>query len=385
MIKQQRRAPKSHLFLYLFVIVALSAALWYGRSRAAPAVLPHIHSIFPEASSVEQLNGLYTALAEDQTLLGWAATGTAPGFGGPLLVTVGVAPSGDLAGASVLEHKETPMFFHLVRAPDYFASLEGRSFDSLDYRYDGVTGATLSGKALAASVKDGVSHIASDKFDVQLPATEQPFEFGLLELVIIALLAAGVKAQYLGRSVREILRWATQVSGLLIIGFWENSPITLAKITTLLSGYFPDLRSNLALYLLIAGFVLTLLLLGKDIYCLHLCPFGAAQRFINLIGGKKLALPLWSVRLMNRSRNVIVFVAILLALATAQPVRASYEPFAALFALRGTTLQWVLLFIILTVSLIVRRPWCHFFCPMRSCERVLLDLRQKGLSLRQKR
>ena len=91
---------------------------------------------------------------------------------------------------------------------------------------------------------------------------------------------------------------------------------------------------------------------------------------------------MWSARFLNRSRNVIVLVAILAALATAQPARASYEPFAALFALKGTTLQWFLLLLILIVSLVVRRPWCHFFCPMRSCERVLLDIRQKGLSLK---
>ena len=86
------------------------------------------------------------------------------------------------------------------------------------------------------------------------------------------------------------------------------------------------------------------------------------------------------VRLGDANADALA-VAVAAALASAQPARASYEPFAALFALKGTTLQWFLLFIILIVSLVVRRPWCHFFCPMRTCERVLLDIRQKGTSL----
>jgi polyferredoxin len=84
---------------------------------------------------------------------------------------------------------------------------------------------------------------------------------------------------------------------------------------------------------------------------------------------------------MNQTRNLIVLVAVAAALARVEPARASYEPFAALFALKGTMLQWVLLLIILIVSLFIRRPWCHYFCPMRSCERALLDVRQKSTHL----
>jgi hypothetical protein len=311
------------------------------------------------------------------------AVGSAPGFGGPLVVVVGIETSGQVAGASVVQHKETPMFFQLVRAPDYFRSIEGRGFESIDFDngIDTVTGATLSTKALASGVKNAVSTIAADRFDVYLPEPERPFEFGIFELAILLLFAAGIGAQYLGKISRELVRWSTQVAALLIVGFWENSPITLAKITTLFSGFFPDIRSNLSLYLLLAGFVLTVLLLGKDIYCLNVCPFGAAQRFINFIGGKRMSLPLWSVKALNTTRNAIVLVAIVAALAAAQPARASYEPFAALFALKATTLQWFLLLIIMITSLIIRRPWCHFFCPMRACERALLDVRQKTLNL----
>jgi polyferredoxin len=164
-----------------------------------------------------------------------------------------------------------------------------------------------------------------------------------------------------------------------VLGFWKDSPITLAKITKLLSGYFPDIRTGLALYLLIGGFIVTTFLYGRNIYCLYACPFGAAQRCVGVIGGRGFKLPAWSVRLMQRLLNVIVFVAVFIALLTLQPALASYEPFAVLFSLRGTTLQWLLLFVVLVVSLTIRtirNPWCNFFCPMRSAELLLKEVRR---------
>jgi polyferredoxin len=125
----------------------------------------------------------------------------------------------------------------------------------------------------------------------------------------------------------------------------------------------------------VGGFVLTVLIFGRSLYCSHLCPFGAVQRFINLIGGKRIRLPVWAVNLMRRLRDLIVFGAVVAALALAQPGLAHYEPFAALFDLKGSMLQWFLLLIVLLLSLIMHRPWCHFMCPMRTGERALQEVR----------
>ncbi len=382
--KGQRPIRKGSLYRYLIIIAALAAALWYGRSRSGPDLVPHMREIFPRAAAFEPSNGIYAVFSEQDTLLGWVASGRASGYGGPLLVVVGIDMSGEVAGARVVEHKETPLFFRMVRASAFFGAITGRSFAGIDYDYGevvGVTGATRSSEAIVAGVKDAIRRVAGDKFDIYLPAPQYPFEFGILEIAIILMFAVGIASSYFTDSLRELLRWTSQVTGLVIIGFWKNSPITIAKIVSLLSGYLPDIRSNLSLYLLIVGFVLTILIMGRSVYCTHICPFGAAQQLINLIGGKNVRLPAWSVRLMNATRNLIVFAAVLAALAVARPALASYEPFAALFALRGTILQWVLLLVVLLSSLAIRRPWCNFFCPVQTCRRVLQGIRRKGADL----
>ncbi len=148
---------------------------------------------------------------------------------------------------------------------------------------------------------------------------------------------------------------------------------TLAKLTALMSGFFPDPRAALALYLLVAAFVITSALKGRNVYCQYGCPFGAAQRCIGVLGGARLKLPPALVRGVGVARDAVVFAVLFMAFLTVQPALVAYEPFSVLFSLRGSTLQWVILMIVLVLSLVVRSPWCNMLCPMGTVELVLDD------------
>ncbi|MFC1575339.1 FMN-binding protein [Gemmatimonadota bacterium] len=362
--------------LYLMALAFLAGAIIWGRTRGARELEPPLLRVFPEAGGFRLQEGVHHAYARDGTLLGWAATGTANGYGGPMILLVGIDTLGGVAGVEVVEHRETPIFWRMVRAPAYFEHIAGTDFREVSYDYAdavAVTGATRSSDAIVASVRAAVALVAGEAFDVRIPLPRRPFEFGLLEVVILGLFTLGVVGHRSKGPLRRRLRWAGQITGLLVLGFWKNSPITLAKITSILSGYIPDLRTGLAIYLLVAGFLLTSVFYGRNLYCLYACPFGAAQRVVGAIGGFRLKLPPWSVRFMGRARNLIVLVALFMAFLTLQPALVGYEPFAALFSMNGTTLQWLLLFIVLVASLVLVTPWCNLFCPMRTFEVVIHD------------
>ena len=373
------KKPPTRLFRFLLATLILAGSLAYGRTRSAPDLLAPIQDIFPESQRVELQRGIHHVFGEAGDLLGWVGAESADGYGGPMLLVVGIDISGKVEGVRVVEERETPVFWRMVRAQEYFREISGSPFDSIDYDYRNVvavTGATISADAIVESVRASVAEVAGVAFDVRLPLPPRPFEFGFLELTILVLFAAGVIGHRLRGPIRRQLRWAGQLVGLLVLGFWENSPITLAKITAFLSGYLPDPRVGLAIYLLLAGFLLTSIVYGRNLYCLYACPFGAAQRVVGAIGGFRLKIPAWVVRFMEGARNLVVFAALFMAFITLQPALASYEPFAALFALHGTTLQWFLLFIVLTVSLLIQTPWCNFLCPMRTFELVILDTKR---------
>ena len=362
--------------LYLGALVLLAGALIWGRSQQVLELDSPLQRVFPEAARFEPIGGIHHAFGPEGRLLGWAATGSANGYGGPMVLLVGIDTLGVVAGVEVVEQRETPIFWRMVRAGDYFEAVTGIAFEEVSYQYAdavAVTGATRSSDAIVASVRASVAEVAGEAFDVRIPIPKQPFEFGFLEVAILALFSLGIVGHRLKGPIRRQLRWAGQIAGLLILGFWENSPITLVKITSILSGYFPDIRSGLAFNLLLAGFLLTSIFYGRNLYCLYACPFGAAQRVVGVIGGGRFKPPLWAVRFMGATRNLVVFAALFMAFLTLQPALVGYEPFAALFSLRGTTLQWILLFIVLVASLVMITPWCNFFCPMRTVEIVVQD------------
>jgi hypothetical protein len=267
----------------------------------------------------------------------------------------------------------------MARPAEYLRGITGTRYDAIDYEYRNVvsvSGATISSDAVVESVRASVARVAGVAFDQRLPLPARPFEFGLLELSVLLLFSVGIVAHRLRGPIRKRLRWVGQLLGLVVLGFWKNSPITLSKIATFLSGYFADPKTSLAIYLLIGGFLATSFFYGRNLYCLYACPFGAAQKVVGAVGGFRIGVPSRIVRLMEGTRNVVVFAALFVAFLTLRPAVASYEPFAALFALRGTTLQWLLLFIVLTVSLFIQTPWCSFFCPMRTVELMVMDTKK---------
>lgn len=362
--------------LYLTAFILLAGALFWGRSQEVLDFETPLLRIFPEAARFEPIGAIHHAFGPQGQLLGWAATGTANGYGGPMSLLVGIDTLGVVVGVEMVEQRETPIFWRMVRASAYFRAVTGTPFQEISYDYAdavAVTGATRSSDAIVASVRASVAEVAGEAFDVRIPLPKHPFEFGFLEVAILALFSLGVVGHRLKGPVRRQLRWAGQIAGLLILGFWKNSPITLAKITAVLSGYFPDIRTGMAFYLLLAGFLLTSIFYGRNLYCLYACPFGAAQRVVGVIGGGRLKLPRWAIQFMGSMRNLIVFAALFMAFLTLQPALVGYEPFAALFSLRGTTLQWVLLFIVMVASLVLVTPWCNFLCPMRTVEIVVQD------------
>jgi hypothetical protein len=370
------RTPPSRLLRFLAASIILGGALAYGRSTNAPDLETPILELFPDARRVQVHRGVHHAYGPSSDLIGWAGAEGADGYGGPLLLVVGIDTLGQVVGARVVEQRETPVFWRMVRAPEYLLAISGSRYDAIDYDYRNVvsvSGATISSDAIVESVRTSVARVAGVAFEQRLPLPPRPFEFGFLELTILLLFAVGIVAHRLRGPFRRRLRWVGQLMGLVVLGFWENSPITLSKIATFLSGYFPDPRTGLAIYLLFGGFLATSFIYGRNLYCLYACPFGAAQRVVGVVGGFRLGFPPRIVRWMEGARNVVVFTALFLAFLTLRPALASYEPFAALFALHGTTLQWFLLFVVLTVSLFVRTPWCNFFCPMRTVELVVMD------------
>ena len=161
-----------------------------------------------------------------------------------------------------------------------------------------------------------------------------------------------------------MLRWGTLLAGMVTIGFIYTLPLTISMIISFMSGYWPDWRTNLYWYLLIGGIIFVTTVDAKNPYCGWFCPFGAFQECLAAVTKAKLFRPRNLHTPLLWLQRGLALTAIVLGLALRQPGAAGYEPFATLFDLRGTTVQWALLIIVVFASLMMYRPFCNYLCPI---------------------
>ena len=355
-----------------------------------PPALPGASEFKPSADGIYAGRDPQTA---GNSVVGYVTVSQAGGYGGPMRVAVGLDMSGNLTGASIIDHKETLPFFKRIKADDYIKALGGKSYadpfipgDDIDV----VSGATVSLDALATSVRRGVRRLAADALGLPAKRPEAGgICFGFPEILLVLLFAAGLLtySRPLSRKPKasEYLRWATRLAGLALVGFVLTIPLSIININSLLAGYWPHWRVNIYWYLLIIGAFLPLVLTNKSVYCECLCPFGSAQDVLKAAAGRKHALPKRWLIMLRWTQRLLAWGAIVAALLFRNPAHFDYEVFGTFFTLTGTVLQLALLGVVLIASLFLLRPWCSFLCPVRAVSDYIRMMRLWGKEAFKKR
>lgn len=374
-IQQRRARERRRVSLVTLLAFAVLVAAWLiGYFNTSDDVSGYVSQVLPDADRIERSGSLFTGYATDEngdeTVIGYAMAASATGYGGPLAMMVGTDPTGTIIGFSVIEHRETPNFFRQLERQGFYEQFAGADYSErllVGDDLDGVSGATLSAEAVAQSIRQATRSIASSAVDgAVLPPDPRPIRFGAPEATLIALFVVSFLLHRLKRrpTIKKWGRWAILLTGLIVLGFIFNKPLTLANVIALISGYWPDWQTNLYWFLLLGGVIVVTSIQGKNPYCSWFCPFGAAQEVLGTISGAKAYQPRKLYSKLRWVQRSLAFTAIALGLALRQPGAASYEPFGTLFNLEGTWPQWVLLILVLFGSLIVYRPFCNYLCPL---------------------
>ncbi|HZD58231.1 MAG TPA: FMN-binding protein [Anaerolineales bacterium] len=353
----------------LLTILVVAGAWIFGHVNAGTNVVSLITQVLPGATRIETRGKIFAGInAQNGEIVGYAGTGQAPGYAGPIEVLVGVNPQGDITGVKIVAERDSPGFFRLVEnegLPDQYL---GRSVSDplrLGDDLDAVSGATTSAEGVANSVKNAIRQIASEGLAAPLPPEKRDLKFGLPEVSLLLLYTAG----YFGHKLRNSqwkrrIRWGTLIGGLLVIGFIYTAPFTITMVISLLTGYWPDWHNNLYWYLLIGGILFVTTMDAKNPYCSWFCPFGAFQECVGALTGARPYRPReWSDILLWIQRG-LALIAVVIGLALRRPGIASYEPFATLFDFRGTGIQWAFLLLVTFASLLMYRPFCNYLCPL---------------------
>lgn len=349
------------------IVAAWLVGFWTSGIDAAPLAL----SVLPGAEKVEKRGSIYAGLSADGSrVVGYAATGEAPGYAGPIIMLVGIDPQGVIIGTRVVQQRETPGFFRLVQGNGLFDRFLHKPVTDplqLGQDIDAVSGATFSAEGVAQAIRQAVRSAAAGGQIANLPPENRAIQFGGPEIVLILLYAAG----YLGHRqppgpAKKALRWGTLLVGMIVLGFVYTLPLTISQVITFLSGYWPDWHNHLYWYLLIGGILFVTTVESKNPYCYWFCPFGAAQECLGKLSGAKPYRPRVYGSWLTWIQRGLALAAILIGLTMRSPGIAGYEPFATFFDLNwnDNLLQWIFLVVILLASLVVFRPFCNYLCPI---------------------
>jgi NosR/NirI family nitrous oxide reductase transcriptional regulator len=316
------------------------------------------------------------AYAQDGSLLGCVVRSSdlAPqvkGYGGRIPLLIGVSPGGTIAGVVALDHSETPSYVRdISRFLDRFRGRNVKEKLSIGVDLDGMTGATVTSKAIADGVRISARAAAERLYGLELPPEEREgFPLGETVKSSAAILLFGIAIFSVLRK-KGRLRWLTLGIGLAVVGFVYNFQLSVLNLASIAS-----LRPSLSLsfWILFGLSVLTAPLLGR-VYCNWICPFGALQEIAHraLPGRGEHAS---AHRQFELLKYVILWETTLAAVLTANLAYADYEPFMTLFSRRGAPLLWLFLGSVLFFSLFRYRFWCRYFCALGAFYQMLSRFR----------
>jgi uncharacterized protein with FMN-binding domain len=369
--KSQQRDKWDRRFAIGAIILIVAA--WIIGNVAFAVEIPACDlSLLPGATTCRTITaGTYEGIRDEEdgseTIVGWATVANAPGYAGSVQVLVGVNPAGQITGVKVTNQTETPSFYGRIvdtKFTNSFAAMAATSPFQLGEDVDAVSRATITSRAITQAVKQGSYTLAEQRLGLEVTREQTPIVFGLPEITLIALYGAAYIGHRRNFKHKKIVRWGTMITGMVVLGFVANGPLTIAHINSLLLGFWPDWQTNLYWFLLVGGILLVVTADNKNPYCQWFCPFGAVQECLGAIGRAKYIQPQRGKNTLKWIQRSLALTAILLALLLRNPGISSYEVFGTLFAFNGVGVQWIVLIIILLMSMFVRRPWCNFLCPL---------------------
>lgn len=333
---------------------------------------------YPQASTFVEIGTqpvTFSALDANQKEIGYVTLGEANGYGGPLVTAVGIDLTGKILNTIIIEGKETPSYLEEVFKQGFLDNFKGASVDSpfvLEVDLDGISGATISSRAIAKAVRQAAHSTGQEQLNLEIKEIGDPWNFGLPEVSVILLFFSALAFSIFSKKPK--FRFAILACSVIILGFWLNRPISLAYLTGAILGFFPSLRENLLWYLILFAGMSLPLLTGKNIYCFWLCPFGGLQEIINKLCGVKYRLKI--AEGFRYIRYLLLWLGIFLVIAANNPTKGNIEPFSTIFGFKGTTFEWIKLIAVLVLAVFSYRFWCRYFCPVGALLDLLLKVNQ---------
>ena len=282
------------------------------------------------------------------------------GYAGNIPLVVLLSADDKVLKVHLLDNNETPSFLDRVIAKGFLENWNGLSADEAKAKVvDAVTGATYSSSAISKSVRTRLEAYAGSG---AAPAEEDNTDNLVGFIVSMAFLLFAGFCFWEPQRTRKF-RIVLLLASIGILGFWLGQFISIAKLTAwLLSGV--NWQMEIFLFIVLVAGIMAPLFLGKQFYCMYVCPFGACQELVGKINPKhKLKVSPKVAKWLRYLRYVLLVVLGAILCTSLDISIENFEPFSAFKFQFASLAVLILAGVILVMSIFVNRPWCTFLCP----------------------
>ena len=324
---------------------------------------------FPEADSLalEDVN-LYNVF-DDGNKIG-TIVNTSPfsdeiyGYNSTTPLTIFLDENDRISEVEICENRETRGYLNKVINSGYLDLWDGLTpKEAATYNVDAVSGCTFTSIAVAQSLQIRMQDLSKEKGKM---AIDRKLLARQICIVLVTILAA---ICFFNPNKTKILRYVTLLLSIAILGFWTNSLLSLALFYNWMTNGI-SLAIQLPLLIIAVLAILLPLFTKKSFYCQYLCPFGAAQEFVGVIGqkakGNRQKTSSVKSKVFNFFvvfRKVILLVLLLIVALGVGLDLSVVEPFP-IFNYQSIGFG-VAIFaaVIIVASVFIKKPWCNYLCP----------------------
>lgn len=222
---------------------------------------------------------------------------------------------------------------------------------------DAVSGATHSSTAVAKTV----NVTAEEVTQLTLDSKRQGTPMSAQNVIAVTLLLLGVVVAFFKEGkFWHLLQLLLNVA---ILGFWCGSYLSMSLFVNWLSHGVHPLQGIVVFVMLLLAILIPLFTKRKNYYCSYVCPFGAAQELVGMLGFHRWKLSMRMMHYLSYTRRIILLVIVLLMLTGVTFEVMNYEVFSMFLFDKAGTEIYVLGGCFLLLSLFMERPYCNFVCP----------------------
>lgn len=255
-----------------------------------PVSLAELQQFWTNAARFEVEGRRFRVLDERGRLIGWAARTSpegdnAAGYRGPTESLVALAPDGRTILDLRLRHSyDTPSYVEqIARHSELLTTYRGRSieemaaFDVQREKIAGISGATATAQGVAGALKRRFAQ------DVQRSAAAPAWKPRARDLSLACVGTGAVVMAFSALRGRRWARWTWQALLIGFVGLWCGDFLSLAVLGGWAAHGVPWQAAS-GLVLLALAALLVPWATRRQLYCHHVCPHGAAQQWLGVLG-----------------------------------------------------------------------------------------------------